>query len=54
LEMKGQVNQQTTEKLKALEKWIGAVNELGEYGEWVSDMSVNVADVDGIIAKWMR
>jgi len=54
LETKGQVNQQTTEKRKALEEWIGAVNELGDYGEWVSDMSVNVADVDGIIAKWVK
>ncbi|MDD3995356.1 MAG: DEAD/DEAH box helicase family protein [Bacilli bacterium] len=53
LETKGQVTRQTTEKRKALEEWISAVNQLGEYGEWCSDISTNIADVDGIIAKWM-
>ena len=48
-----QVTRQTTEKRKALEEWISAVNQLGEYGEWCSDISTNIADVDGIIAKWM-
>jgi len=52
LETKGQVNRQVTEKRKALEEWIAAVNQLGDYGEWVSDISTNVADVDGIISKW--
>jgi hypothetical protein len=28
-----------------------AVNVLKEYGEWCSDISFNVADVDGIIEK---
>ncbi|MEN6470940.1 MAG: DEAD/DEAH box helicase family protein [Clostridiaceae bacterium] len=52
LETKGQINRQVTEKRKALEEWIAAVNQLGDYSEWVSDTSTNVADVDGIIAKW--
>ena len=52
LETKGQVNRQTTEKRKSLEEWITAVNQLGDYGEWVSDISIDVADVDGIIAKY--
>ncbi len=54
LETKGQVTRQTTEKRKALEEWIIAVNQLGDYGEWVSDLSTDIADVDGIIARWME
>jgi len=52
LETKGQKSRQTEAKRKALEEWIDAVNGLGEYGEWCSDISYNIADVDGIIAKW--
>jgi type III restriction enzyme len=52
LETKGQVNQQVKEKRRALEEWVKAVNETGEFGEWCSDTSYNVADVDGIVAKW--
>jgi type III restriction enzyme len=53
LETKGQRNQQVDEKRKALEEWTEAVNGLGDYGIWCSDISYNVADVDGIIAKHM-
>ncbi|MGI6154006.1 MAG: BPTD_3080 family restriction endonuclease [Christensenellaceae bacterium] len=53
LETKGQITRQVTEKHKALEEWVSAVNELGDYGEWCCDMSADVADVDGIIAKWI-
>jgi type III restriction enzyme len=51
LETKGQKNKQSEAKRKALEEWIAAVNGIGEYGEWHSDVSYNVADVDGIIHK---
>jgi type III restriction enzyme len=51
LETKGQKTKQTEAKRKALEEWIAAVNGLGEYGQWCSDVSYNVADVDGIIFK---
>jgi type III restriction enzyme len=53
LETKGQLSRQVTEKRKALDEWISCVNQIGEYGEWVTDMSTNISDVDGIIAKWM-
>jgi type III restriction enzyme len=40
-----------TAKRAALAEWVQCVNALKEYGEWASDISYNVADVDGIIAK---
>ena len=52
LETKGQETRKDKEKRKALSEWILAVNGLGEYGEWCNDVSYNVADVDGIIAKY--
>jgi type III restriction enzyme len=52
LETKGQKTKQTEVKRKALDEWISAVNGLDEYGEWHSDISYNVADVDGIILKY--
>ena len=51
LEIKGQDSPHVQEKLRALAEWIDAVNSLMEYGEWCSDISYNVADIDGIIAK---
>lgn len=53
LETKGQKTRQTEVKRSALGEWIKAVNAMGEYGEWVSDISYHVGDVDGIIAKWI-
>lgn len=53
LETKGQMTQPDQEKRRFLGEWIDAVNGLGEYGEWCSDVSFNVADVDGIIAKYI-
>lgn len=53
LETKGQETRKDKEKRKALSEWISAVNNLGEYGEWCNDVSYNVADVDGIIAKYI-
>ena len=52
LETKGQESRRDKEKRKALAEWISAVNGLGEYGVWCNDVSYNVADVDGIIAKY--
>ncbi len=53
LETKGQETRKDKEKRKALSEWISAVNSLGEYGEWCNDVSYNVADVDGIISKYI-
>jgi type III restriction enzyme len=51
LETKGQDNPIVKEKRKALAEWIEAVNSIEEYGIWCSDISFNIADVDGIIEK---
>ena len=51
LETKGQETRRDQEKRKALAEWIEAVNNCGDWGEWCSDISFNIADVDGIIAK---
>jgi len=54
LETKGQEKRQDIAKRDALKEWVKAVNEYGEFGQWCSDVSYNVADVDGIIQKWMK
>ena len=53
LETKGQDNPQVQEKRRSLEEWIETVNSIKDYGEWCSDISFNVADVDGMIGKWV-
>lgn len=53
LETKGQETRRDKEKRKALFEWVAAVNSLGEYGEWCNDISYNIADVEGIIAKYI-
>ena len=40
-------------KRKALSEWVKAVNATGEFGIWANDISFNVADVDGIIQKYL-
>jgi type III restriction enzyme len=54
LETKGQDSPNVKEKRKALDEWIEAVNSIGEFGKWCSDISFNIADVDGIIAKHLK
>lgn len=51
LEVKGQKNVRSEAKRKALEEWVRAVNETGEFGRWESDISYAVKDIDGIIEK---
>ena len=53
LEVKGQKNARSEAKRKALEEWVRAVNETGEFGRWESDISYAVKDVDGIIEKYL-
>lgn len=53
LETKGQESRRDIEKRKYLSEWIRAVNDLGEFGEWYNDVSYNIADVDGIINKYL-
>jgi len=52
LETKSQDSYEVQEKCSALEEWVKAVNSLKDYGEWCSDISFNIADVDGIIDKY--
>lgn len=54
LETKGQETERDRKKRSALEEWVRAVNENGEFGEWCNDVSYNIKDVDGIIKKWME
>ena len=53
LETKGQETPRDREKRKALAEWVQAVNDLDDYGQWCNDVSYNVADVDGIIEKYV-
>ena len=54
LETKGQETEKDRKKRQALKEWVEVVNEAGEFGNWCNDISYNVKDVDGIIAKWMK
>lgn len=54
LETKGQETRRDKEKRKALAEWVEAVNGLSEYGEWCNDVSYNVADVDGMIQRFIE
>jgi type III restriction enzyme len=54
LETKGKDSPIVPEKRKALAEWIEAVNSLKDYGEWCSDISFNIADIDGIIGKHLK
>lgn len=53
LETKGQMTRKDQEKRKALSMWVEIVNEAKGYGIWCNDVSLNVADVDGIIDKYV-
>lgn len=53
LETKGQETRKDKEKRNALAEWISTVNDAREFGEWCNDVSYNVADVDGIINKYL-
>ena len=51
--MSGKTTRKDIEKRKALSAWVDVVNSYGEFGEWCNDVSFNVADVDGIIKKYL-
>ena len=53
LETKGQETRKDIAKRAALSEWTKAVNDLGEFGVWCNEVSYNVADVDGIIQKYL-
>lgn len=49
LEVKGQMTQQDKTKREFLEEWIRAVNTQGGFGTWISAVSKNTADIEGIL-----
>ena len=51
LETKGQADDQSLAKRRALEEWTRAVNHQAGFGRWSSDISYNPADVRDILAK---
>lgn len=53
LETKGRMTSRDVAKRKALSEWVKAVNATGEFGTWANDISINVADVDSIIQKYL-
>ena len=53
LEVKGQNSPQNRAKRQALADWCKAVNDLGEHGEWLSDVAFDTAEVEGILRKYL-
>ena len=51
LETKGQVDDQSQAKRRALEEWTQAVNQHGGFGHWSSAVSCDPADVKDILAR---
>ncbi len=51
LETKGQPDQQTQAKRRALEQWTEAVNQHGGFGQWSADVSTDPGNVKDILAK---
>lgn len=53
LEVKGRETEEDKIKSVALREWIRAINDVKEFGHWVSDISYSPKDVDGIIEKFL-
>ena len=51
LETKGQPDEQSYSKRRALEQWIQAVNQHSGFGHWSSDVSYNPGDIKDIMVK---
>ncbi len=51
LETKGQPDEQSYSKHRALEQWIEAVNQHGGFGRWSADVSYSPGDIKDILAK---
>ena len=51
LETKGQPDEQSRSKRRALEQWTHAVNQHGGFGLWAADVSNNPMDIKDILAK---
>ena len=51
LETKGQPDEQSYSKRRALEQWTQAVNQHGGFGRWSSDVSYNPGNIKDILVK---
>ena len=51
VETKGQIDEQSESKRRAVEQWTDAVNQHGGFGRWAADISTNPGDVRGILEK---
>ena len=51
IETKGQMTQRDASKRKALEEWVLAVNQTGEFGRWTNTMSFGPMDLEGKIEE---
>ena len=51
LETKGQQDEQTDAKHRALEKWVAAVNQHGGFGKWSAAMATSPGEIKGILAR---
>ena len=51
LEIKGQEDDQSRAKRRALEEWTQAVNQHGGFEQWSADVSYNPADIKDILAR---
>ena len=51
LETKGQPDEHSRSKRRALEQWTHAVNQHGGFGRWAADVSYSPTDIKDILAK---
>ena len=51
LETKGQPDEQSLAKRRAMEQWTKAINQHGGFGRWSSDVSYNPGDVRDILVR---
>ena len=51
LETKGQPDEQSHSKRRALEQWTQAVNRHGGFGSWSADVSYSPGDIKDILTK---
>ena len=51
LETKGQIDDQSESKRRAVEQWTDAVNQHGGFGNWAAEISTNPGDINDILTK---
>lgn len=54
IETKGQMTQRDRTKKKALDEWVSAVNQSGEFGRWANTVSFGAMDLEGKIEEVLR